>query len=150
MKTKTIEKYIEVIYALQKRHGHVHTNDVASVLGVAPPSVTEMVQKLSTKKLVSYVPYRGVTLTSSGEKMARELSNKHRTLAQFLEILGVGNKDAEIDACQIEHHVSSQTIEKLHSFVEFVQEAPREQVWLEHFLHFCETGERLKCTHGKL
>ena len=149
MKTKTIEEYIEVIYALQKRHGHVHTNDVASVLGVAPPSVTEMMQKLSTKKLVNYVPYRGVTLTSSGEKMARELLNKHRTLAQFLEILGVDNKDAEIDACQIEHHVSSQTIEKLHSFVEFVQEAPRDQLWLANFRHFCETGERLECTRGK-
>lgn len=149
MKTKTIEEYIEVIYTLQKRHGHVHTNDVASVLGVAPPSVTEMMQKLSTKKLVNYVPYRGVTLTSSGEKLARELMDKHNTLAQFLEILGVDKKDAEIDACQIEHHVSSRTIEKLHSFVEFVQKAPRDQLWLDHFRHFCETGERLKCTRGK-
>lgn len=149
MKIKTIEEYIEVIYALQKRHGHVHTNDVASVLGVAPPSVTEMMQKLSTNKLVNYVPYHGVTLTSSGEKMAMELLDKHNTLAQFLEILGVDKKDAEIDACQIEHHVSSQTIEKLHSFVEFVQEAPRDQLWLHHFRHFCETGERLKCTRRK-
>ncbi len=149
MKTKTIEEYIEVIYALQKRHGHVHTNDVASVLGVAPPSVTEMMQKLSTKKLVNYVPYHGVTLTTTGEKMARELLDKHNTLAQFLEIIGVDRKEAEIDACQIEHHVSSQTIEKLHSFVEFVQEAPQDQLWLDHFRHFCKTGERLKCTRRK-
>jgi DtxR family Mn-dependent transcriptional regulator len=149
MKTKTIEEYIEVIYALQKRHGHVHTNDVASVLGVAPPSVTEMMQKLSTKRLVNYVPYHGVTLTPSGEKMARELTDKHNTLAQFLEILGVDKKDAEIDACQIEHHVSSETIGKLHSFVEFVQEAPQDQLWLDNFRHFCKTGERLKCTQGK-
>ena len=106
-------------------------------------------QKLSSKNLVNYVPYRGVTLTSQGEKMAGELMDKHNTLAQFLEILGVDKKDAEIDACQIEHHVSSETIEKLHSFVEFVQEAPQDQLWLNHFRHFCETGERLKCTRRK-
>ena len=82
MKIKTVEEYIEVIYALQKKHGHVHTNDVALTLGVAPPSATEMVQKLADENLVDYKPYHGVTLTKDGEKMARELTKKHKTLAE--------------------------------------------------------------------
>lgn len=148
MKTKTVEEYIEVIYALQKRHGHVHTNDLASTLGVAPPSVTEMLQKLADEKLVNYVPYHGVTLTKDGEKMAKELMQKHKTLADFLEIIGVYRKDAEIDACQIEHHVSTQTMYQLNKFVEFVRDAPRGPKWLEHFKYFCKTGERLRCEKG--
>jgi Mn-dependent DtxR family transcriptional regulator len=68
----TYEEYIEVIYGLQQKHGHVHTNDLALELGVAPPSVTEMVQKLADKKFVNYTPYRGVTLTKEGEKSAKE------------------------------------------------------------------------------
>lgn len=148
MKTKTAEEYIEVIYALQKKSHHVHTNEVASTIGVAPPSVTEMLQKLDNKNLVNYVPYHGVTLTADGEKMAKELMDKHKTLAEFLEIIGVDRKDADIDACQIEHHVSSQTMKQLNKFVEFVREAPQDPKWLEHFKHFYKTGERLRCENG--
>ena len=145
MRTKAVEEYIEVIYTLQKKHGHVHTNEVASKIDVAPPSVTEMLQKLDKKNLVNYVPYHGVTLTSEGEKMAKDLMLKHKTLAEFLGIIGVDKEDAEIDACQIEHHVSSRTMEQLNKFVGFVKNAPQDPRWLEHFKHFCKTGERLNC-----
>ncbi|UCE39415.1 MAG: metal-dependent transcriptional regulator [Thermoplasmata archaeon] len=145
MKNKTIEEYIEVIHNLEKKHGHVHTNDLAANLGVSPPSATEMVQKLSKKKLVNYVPYRGVTLTKDGEKIAKELIKTHKTLAEFLEIIGVNKKNAEKDACQIEHHVSAQTVKQLNRFVEFVREAPVDPIWLGHFKHYCKTGERLIC-----
>jgi DtxR family Mn-dependent transcriptional regulator len=145
MLKKTTEEYIEVIYALQKKHRHVRTNDVASAIGVAPPSVTEMLQKLNSKDLVNYVPYHGVTLTSHGENMARELMNKHKTLAEFLMIIGVDGKDADIDACQIEHHVSSGTMEQLNKFVKFVDNAPQGSRWLEHFKYYCKTGKRQIC-----
>lgn len=148
MKIKTVEEYIEAIYALQTEHGHVHTNDLASKLEVAPPSATEMVQKLAGENLVNYVPYHGVTLTKHGEKIARELIRKHKTLAEFLEIIGVDKNKAEMDACQIEHHVSSQTMRQLNKFVEFVRDAPHDPRWLDHFKHFCKTGERLICEKG--
>jgi DtxR family Mn-dependent transcriptional regulator len=145
MQSKTIEQYIEVIYALEKELKKAHTTDIASILKLAPASVTEMVQKLRDMALVNYEPYHGVTLTVKGKKMAEELMQKHRTLAEFLNIIGVEKSYAEIDACQIEHHVSSQTIEKLNKFVEFVREAPQDPRWLAHFKHYCETGERLIC-----
>ncbi|MEE9150925.1 MAG: metal-dependent transcriptional regulator [Thermoplasmata archaeon] len=142
MKIKTVEEYIEVVYALQKKHDYVHTNDLASTLGVSPPSATEMVQKLADEGLVNYKPYHGVTLTKDGEKMAKDLTKKHNTLAEFLEIIGVEREDAEIDACQIEHHVSSQTMKQLNKFVEFVRNAPSDPRWLENFKRFCKTGKR--------
>ena len=74
-----------------------------------------------------------------------QLMEKHRTLADFLEIIGVDRSDADIDACQIEHHVSERTMERLHKFVEFVRSAPRDPKWLEHFEYFCRTGERPEC-----
>ncbi len=129
MKSKTQEEYIEAIHALQQKHDHVHTNDLAQTLKVAPPSATEMLQKLSKRKLVNYVPYHGVTLTKKGERIAFELKERHKTLAEFLEIIGVDKKDAENDACQIEHHVSSQTIKQLNKFVEFVRNAPSDSKW---------------------
>jgi DtxR family Mn-dependent transcriptional regulator len=149
MKPKTIEEYVEVIYTLQNKHGHAHTNDIALTLDVAPPSATEVIQKLAEVKLVNYVPYHGATLTEEGMKMAENLAERHKTLADFLEIIGVDRKAAEIDACQIEHHVAPRTIEKLNIFVSFVRDAPDDPLWLEHFKHFSKTGKRLKCGRRK-
>ena len=51
--------------------------------------------------------------------MAKNLERKHRILAKFFfEVLGVDKKIAERDACEIEHHVSKETIEKLIEFIE--------------------------------
>lgn len=145
--TKKLEEYIETIYELQREaeEDHVHTNEIAKRLGIRAASVTEMVQKLSKMELVNYIAYYGVSLTLRGQEMAKKLMEMHKTLAEFLEIIGVNSKDAEIDACQIEHHVSPQTMKQLNKFVEFVHTSPRDPKWLEHFEHFCQTGERLRC-----
>jgi DtxR family Mn-dependent transcriptional regulator len=145
MATKTIEEYIEVIYSLEKKRGSAHTNDIALKLKVKPPSVTEMLQKLHDLGLVNYKPYQGTKLSSSGTKIAQELMQKHRTLAKFFEIIDIDKETAEVDACQIEHHVTAKTIRQLKKFIEFVQKAPCDPIWLKHFKHFNNTGERIKC-----
>ena len=145
MATKTIEEYIEVIYSLEKKKGSAHTNDIALKLKVKPPSVTEMLQKLHDLGLVNYKPYQGAVLSSSGAKMAQELMQRHRTLAEFFEIIGIDKETAEVDACQIEHHVTAKTIRQLNNFIKFVQKAPCDPIWLKHFKHFNKTGERIKC-----
>lgn len=93
MATKTIEEYIEVIYSLEKKRGSAHTNDIALKLKVKPPSVTEMLQKLHDLGLVNYKPYQGTKLSSSGMRIAQELMQKHRTLAEFFEIIGIDEKN---------------------------------------------------------
>ena len=148
MLSKTIEEYIETIFLLQQKHGKARTGDIASVLVLRPSSVTEMLQKLTTKGLVKYRPYYGVILTSKGEKLARELMLRHKTLANLLQIIGVDNETAEIDACQINHHVTSKTMERLDKFVEFVRTAPREPRWLKHFEFFYKTNKRSECEVG--
>ncbi len=145
MATKTIEEYIEVIYSLEKKRGSAHTNDIALKLKVKPPSVTEMLQKLHDLCLVNYKPYQGAVLSSSGMRIAKELMQKHRTLAEFFEIIGIDKKTAEVDACQIEHHVTAKTMKQLNNFIKFVQKAPCDPIWLKHFKHFNKTGERIKC-----
>lgn len=141
MKQKTIEEYIEIIYVLEKKEGCAHTGVIASEMGVKPSSVTEMLQKLQKEGLVEYKPYVGVELTGSGLKKARQLMKKHRTLADFLEIIGVHREIAETDACRIEHHVSPATMSRLEKFVDYVQNAPQTPKWLERFEHYYKNGE---------
>jgi len=142
---KTIEEYIEVIYTLEMGSGRAHTTDIALILNIKPPSVTQMLQKLHDLDLVIYEPYRGAKLTPSGMKMAEELMYKHKTLIEFFKIIGIDKETAEIDACQIEHHVAAKTMKQLSKFIEFIQKAPCEPVWLKHFEYFDKTGKRKKC-----
>ena len=46
---------------------------------------------------------------------------KHRVIADLLEILGIDREQAETDACEIEHHVSPETLKRLEKFVEFAR-----------------------------
>ncbi len=121
MRHKTIEEYIETIFVLEQRNGRAQTGMIAAQMGVKPPSITEMLQKLEREGLIHYESYNGATLTISGKKMARELMQKHRIIADLLEIIGIDRELAEVDACQIEHHVSTKTLKQLEQFVEFAR-----------------------------
>jgi DtxR family transcriptional regulator, Mn-dependent transcriptional regulator len=124
MRHKTIEEYIETICVLERRHGRAQTGMIALEMGVKPPSITEMLQKLEREGLVQYESYNGAILTASGKRLARELMQRHRIIADLLEILGLDRDLAEQDACQIEHHVSPDTLERLELFVEFARNDP--------------------------
>ena len=118
MRHKTIEEYIETIFVLEQRNGRAQTGMIAAHMGVKPPSITEMLQKLEKEGFIHYESYNGATLTPTGKKMARDLMQKHRIIADFLEIIGIEREPAEVDACQIEHHVSSKTLKRMEQGVE--------------------------------
>lgn len=122
MRHKTIEEYIETIFLLEQRYGRAQTGMIAAQMGVKPPSTTEMLRKLQTEGLVHYESYTGATLTGRGKTMARELMQKHRVIANLLEIMGIDRELAEADACEIEHHVSPESLDRLEKFVEFVRQ----------------------------
>ena len=120
MRRKTIEEYIEVIYDLEEKEGQALTGSSAAEMNVKPPSVTEILKKLEQKGLVAYQAHCGATLTGPGTKLARTLSEKHRVLAEFLMLIGVDEKPAQQDACQMEHHVSEQSVQMIGDFIAFL------------------------------
>jgi RIO-like serine/threonine protein kinase len=54
------ENYIKSVYHLQQQSALVATNHLAEALQTQPASVTDMVKKLTGKKLVHYERYKGV------------------------------------------------------------------------------------------
>ena len=56
--------------------------------------------------------------------MARFIKQKHVTIIRFLRILGVGEKNAKLDAEGIEHHVHKDTVNRMERFVDFVGKHP--------------------------
>jgi DtxR family Mn-dependent transcriptional regulator len=146
MYSKTFEDYLEAIYRITQRKGYARTKDISQELEISSPSVTEMLGKLDREGLVNHERYSGVSLTPEGERIARTVKSRHETLRKFLEIILVSEKTAEIDACEIEHEISPETIEQLTKFVKFVETAPIHPKWIGHFKEFCRTGEYV-CGH---
>jgi DtxR family Mn-dependent transcriptional regulator len=108
--SEAIEDYAKAIYALsQDRPGPVLNGEVAERLGVAPATATSMLKKLGGLGLVDYLPYRGVTLTPAGEKVALEVIRHHRLIEAYLsEALGMPDDMVHAEAEVLEHHISEQ------------------------------------------
>lgn len=119
-----VEDYIEVVYDLIRRKGYARSVDIAEQLNVKPASVTSMLQKLHEMGLIVYERYRGLTLTSNGERLARSVQQKHLTILKFLRILGIEEKTARLDAEGIEHHVHKTTVDRITRFVDYVTQHP--------------------------
>jgi len=119
-----VEDYLEVVYDLIQQKGYARPSDIAERLEVKSPSVTSMMQRLNGMGLIVYERYRGLTLTDKGEEMARFMRRKHAIIVKFLQILGVGEKTAKMDAEGIEHDVHKVTINRIERFVNFVNTHP--------------------------
>ncbi|HEY5815121.1 MAG TPA: metal-dependent transcriptional regulator [Solirubrobacterales bacterium] len=108
--TEAIEDYAKAIYALSRdRSGPVLNGEVAERLGVAPGTATAMLKRLADLGLVDYLPYKGVTLTSAGEKVALEVIRHHRLIEAYLsEALGMPADRVHAEAEVLEHHISEE------------------------------------------
>jgi DtxR family Mn-dependent transcriptional regulator len=145
LKRKTIEEYVEVIHLLEEEDGRAQTGRIARELRVRPPSATEMLQKLKDKGLLRYETYSGANLTPAGQRLARELKRRHSVIADFLEIIGVEREVANADACQMEHHVSRESVEQLEKFIEFARGSLSDPGWRRDFSKFCRRKEPSGC-----
>ena len=107
--SQTAEDYLKEIHRLESEHGRATTSALAASLGVSPPSVTSMLKKLATLKLVVHEPYRGARLTSAGRKSAVEVIRHHRLLEQYLaETLGMPIDEVHAEADRLEHALSEE------------------------------------------
>ena len=107
MHTQAVEDYVKAIYDLARAEEKVTTSALAERLGVAPASVTGMVKKLAEMNLVSHEPYRSVTLTEAGRRIAVEVIRHHRLVETYLhEALGVPWDEVHAEAEKWEHVLS--------------------------------------------
>ena len=141
MLSRTTEDYLEAILGLIEEKGEVRIKDVAETLNVRPPSVTEMMQRMTEETLVNHERYGTISLTAKGEKIAKQVRERHEILVKLLRTIQIPEEVAEKDACVIEHELNPKTVEQLRKFVGFVENAPVYPKWIRHFKEYCETGE---------
>ena len=119
------ENYLKAIFHLQELDGMVTTNALANELQTRAASVTDMLKKLKSQKLLLYEKYRGFKLSNEGKKVALQIIRKHRLWEFFLvEKLRFGWEEVHDIAEELEHISSKKLIDRLDEFLGFPKTDP--------------------------
>ena len=121
--TASMEDYLEMTYRLTKDSGFTRTHDLANALNVQPPSTTKMMKKLAKAGFVNYEKYGIITLSEKGKIMGKALLKRHQIIEEFLKLLGISEGILE-ETEKIEHTISINTLNRLASFIKFIQSKP--------------------------
>ena len=112
------EMYIESIYVLNKKMGHVRSIDICEHLGYSKPSVSRAMSLLKKGGFVIMDAEGYLTLTEAGLDVAQKMYQRHTILSEFLMCIGVSEKNACEDACKIEHHISDESFDAIKKYLE--------------------------------
>src|ERR1017187_317197 len=115
--TESVDNYLKAILALGgPEELRVTSTALAGRLGVAPASVTNMLQKLASSPapLVDYERHRGVQLSGAGKRRALEVVRHHRLIETFLyEVLDYPLEEVHAEAERLEHFISERFEERI-------------------------------------
>lgn len=112
------ENYLKSIYNLQEKTEKVNTNSLAAFLNTSPASITDMLKKLKSKKLLEYKKYYGFRLNEAGNKEALKIIRRHRLWEFFLvSKLGMEWEKVHDIAEELEHVSSTELINKLDGYL---------------------------------
>jgi DtxR family Mn-dependent transcriptional regulator len=115
--SESVDDYLKAILALGgPEEGRASSTALADQLGVAPASVTNMLQKLAAlpAPLVEYQRHRGVRLSQAGKRRALEVLRHHRLIETFLyKVLDYPLEEVHEEAERLEHFISERFEERI-------------------------------------
>ena len=114
---ETAEDYVEAVADIIAETGECRVQDLARHFNVSHVTVSRIVRRLQEEELLDTEPYRPITLTAQGSRLARRVRQRHETVLEFLLAIGVDQRTAEIDSEGIEHHVSAKTLTAMKQFL---------------------------------
>lgn len=147
------EMYLKTIHLLCEEQKVARVKDIASALNVTMSSVNGAIKGLTARALCEHSRYGYVDLTDEGRELAMQVLDRYQVLTRFLhEILGVDRKTADDDACEMEHIVSPQTLDRIGTYLEFIDGCGKDaRSMVDHYHEFLK--DRLdgkNCPNDKL
>lgn len=107
------EDYLKAILLLQEKHSEVRCIDLANYLNRAKPTVTNMVHRLCKEGFIYKIDEKYIRLTDKGLYIAEIMIERHKFFMNWLIDADIDSKEAEHEACRLEHAISTKTFEKL-------------------------------------
>ncbi len=111
------EMYLETILLLTKKNPYVRSLDVAEEMNYSKPSVSRAMNILKENKYISIDKNGHIKLLKKGLDLATKIYDRHVVVTDCLVKLGVNEKQAETDACKIEHVLSDESFEAIKKYI---------------------------------
>ncbi|GAB3151118.1 manganese-binding transcriptional regulator MntR [Microbacterium neimengense] len=110
-----VDDYLKVVYQhTEWQDERITPSQLAQQLGLAPSSVTEMVQKLAAAGLVSHRRYGPITLTEKGLARAAAIVRRHRLVETWLvREYGYTWDEVHDEAEILEHALSDRLLDRI-------------------------------------
>ncbi len=123
--SRSREDYLKALFELAGDGGSISTSRLAAYLGLAAPSVTNMMRRLAAEGLAEHAPRAGARLSARGHREALRIVRRHRMLETFLfRVLGLDLSEVHDDAEVLEHHVSERVLEAISRVMRHPREDP--------------------------
>ncbi len=115
MASPAVDDYLKTIYHhTEWQSARITPSQLAAELGLAPSSVTEMVQKLAALGLVTHRPYGPVSLTDLGQRRAAAIIRRHRLVETWLvREFGYAWDEVHDEAEILEHALSDRLLDAI-------------------------------------
>ena len=114
---ESAEDYLERILILSMEHEKIRSIDIVNDMGFSKPSISIAMKKFKEAGYILVDEHGYITLTKSGEEIAKKTYEKHKILSDLLVHLGVSKKVALKDACKIEHDLSDESFKAIKKYL---------------------------------
>jgi DtxR family manganese transport transcriptional regulator len=115
--SEAAEDYTELVADLIAEQGQARTCTIAEELGVSHVTALRTIRRLTSEGFLATLPHKPVHLTPKGKRLAVFAKERHELLIEFFKIIGVSQKQAELDVEGLEHHVSPGSIKAIRAFM---------------------------------
>lgn len=136
--------YLMTIHELLEEQGYARLTDIAERMDITPGSCFNALRVLKRKGYIHEDERKFLRLSPTGMQLVQQVERNDYLLGFFFcNILGVSPRQAEIDACKIEHLLSEETSHRLANFMNMVESTP---TFAEHIEQFKKNTEPI-CHH---
>jgi len=119
--THSVAHHLVAIAELLEEFGYARVSDVARRLEITRGSASITLKSLKNRGLVTEDGRRFLGLSDEGTAIAVSIRAKKRVMKKlFMDLLGVGSEQANVDTCKIEHLVSDDTARRAMRLLKFM------------------------------
>lgn len=115
---ESAENYLEAILKISKKNNVVRSIDIANELSITKPSVSVAMKNLRENGYINMDKNGYLTLLPAGLEIAERIYERHNLITDMLIKLGVSEDVAAVDACRIEHIISTETFEAFKKYIQ--------------------------------
>lgn len=141
--THSAAHHLVAILDLREEYGYARVSDVAEELSITRGSASITLDRLVRRGLVTKDKNKFLGLSDEGERIARSVQAKKFVMKKlFVDLLGVDDRQADIDTCKIEHLISGDTAEHATRLLQFMDsDRPEVAAFLDALSAFAAPSE---------